>query len=111
MKKIAEKGINILVGNQLVSKKLFYIITTALFLVFVVYAYFLATITINTAQAKGYDSDIKEVMSEIATLEVDYLESVSMIDMEYARSMGFYEIDKISFIHTGEEAPSVALLE
>lgn len=97
--------------QHICSKRSFYILFSALVFVFVSYAYLIAATTINTAEAREYDSEIKEIMSDIATLEVEYLAHVNDIDMEYASLSGFQEVEQVRFVYTDEGEEAVALLE
>jgi len=102
---------NSLSANVVLSRKIFFTLLIFAIFLLVVYAYFLSSITINIAHAKQSDASARELTSEIATLEVEYLSSVGNLDIEEAYTRGFREVKDVKFVYTKEKAPSVALLE
>lgn len=64
----------------------------------VLYLYFSISIAVTTAQTEnGYDL-LADVSSEIPTLEREYLETRSFINMSLAQSLGFVEKETIQYI-------------
>ena len=96
--------------RKIFSKRTFYLLATTFFILLFSYAYLLTNITIKTAEAKKIDSEIKELMSDVATLEVEYLAAVSGLDMNKVVELGYAEIKNVKFAYTKEAKKSIVVL-
>jgi len=87
--------------NRIFSRKTFYTMIGIFISMVFLYAYFLTSITVNTAEAKQLNVETKDLMSEIATLEVEYLANVNDLDMTTVLASGYVEVSNPEFAYTG----------
>lgn len=72
------------------------------------YVFFVAGAIMNAVAAKNTSSEVASVSAAVSDLESKYLAAKSSIDLEYAKSMGFFE-SKSDTIYIAKKGTSLSL--
>lgn len=73
------------------------------------HVYFLISITSNIGMRKSVQSEYRELQSELAELEGDYLSMRSSLTLQEATERGFVESNKKTFVYRYKTSDSLAL--
>ncbi len=95
----------IAVANNHTEKKIATSIIWAIGGMVALYAVFVSMVTFSVVKRIALETKTKQLVSEINNLELAYLEQSSSLDMMYAVTMGFHDVEDTTFAAT----PGVAL--
>jgi len=80
-----------IIENNDTRRTLFKVLILGLVSLFVIYVYFIGSITFNVLARKSLENKIQSLSSSISQLELTYLHNISEIDKDYAISKGFVD--------------------
>lgn len=80
-----------IIENNYTRRTLLKVLILALVTLFIVYMYFIGSITFNVLARKSLENKVESLSSSISQLELTYLDNLSDIDKEYAESKGFVD--------------------
>jgi hypothetical protein len=66
-------------------------------LLFATYIYFVGNTTFSLVESKNTEQDIKEVKSDIAVLEQEYMKTLEVFTKTFALEQGFEEMSESDF--------------
>ena len=87
-----------IINNDNLERRAFYVLTGILGFLFIAYIFFLGSVTFNVVARKSLDSEVRETISAISTLELRYLALSNNINLAYANELGFSETKSAQFI-------------
>jgi len=90
MKKVKQVTTNIIEDNH-ARHTILKILVGGLFLLGIVYAYFVISITFNILARKSLESNVQSYSSDIGQLELSYFSGIDKISKNYALANGFVE--------------------
>lgn len=99
---------NEVLGNN-AEKSIFYALSTGLVVVFFMYTYLVGSIIFGLVERKNTEISARELRSDIAVLEVEYLDLSGEITLEKAKELGFTEAKDQVFTERKAIAPSLSL--
>lgn len=88
-------------------KKVFHALCTGLVLSFVCYSFAIASTTLSISESKDHNTQIQDLQTEIAELELAYFDMINTLSLEGAYEYGFDETPEVHFAHI-EKNTSVA---
>lgn len=86
-----------IIENNYTRRILFKVLIGALFTLFIVYMYFIGSITFNVLARKSFENKVQSLSSNISQLELIYLDNLSEVDKDYATSKGFVDVQNNIF--------------
>ena len=92
MNKIAEK-MNI---NQL-EKKIFWFLAGVIGISSMLYVYLVNQTILNIVMRENVESEMVDLESKISELEFEYITLKNDINIDYAYSIGFVDVEKVKF--------------
>ncbi len=99
------KSHTIAITNNHTEKRIAKTIMWAIGLMIALYALFVAMATFSVVKRIALETKTKQLVSEINNLELAYLEQSDSLDMMYAATLGFHQVEDTTFAPT----PGVAL--
>lgn len=97
MKTIAQQ-----IHTPLGRRKLFIGIVGGIIVSFLLYSFAITSTTLAIAEAKTDNTEIQELQTEIAELEVTYFEIINTLSLEEAQQDGFSEISNLHYARINE---------
>ncbi len=92
---------NSITQNRDIQHTLFRVLIGVLMVLFIVYIYLIGSITFNVLARKSLESTVRVMGSNISKLELTYLSNANKIDKNFAKSLGFVDINKNIFATRG----------
>lgn len=78
--------------NNHTQKVLFRVLVGSLVLLSIVYIYLIGSITFSILARKSLETNVRTLGSHISELELSYLSTTNTIDKNYAKALGYVEI-------------------
>jgi len=85
------------------------VVLTSVVFVALLYVYLLASTTMNVTMRKTMLAQSREVQSQIADLEADYMVGRAQLTLQKAEEYGFSEAKKQTFVYRYKTSESLAL--
>jgi len=89
---------NDIVENMNTQKTIFRVLISCLVVIFLVYVYFIGSITFNILARKTLENTAKNLGNEVSDLEITYLNKTNEINKNYVLSLGFVEAEPDIFV-------------
>lgn len=87
--------------NQDTKHTVFFVLTSSLIVLSMVYVYLIGSITFNVLARKTLEKQFYAIGSNVSFLELTYLDDVNKIDKNYAMSLGYKDTKAVLFAHRG----------
>ncbi len=79
------------------AQQLLSMVIAGIILSFVLYSYAIASTTLSISDAKNTNSEITELQTEIAELELEYYQMINAISLTQAEELGFDETKEVHY--------------
>lgn len=89
---------NDIVDNINTQKTILKVLVSCLVILFLVYVYFIGSITFNVLARKTLENTAKTLGNEVSDLEIAYLNKTNEINKDYVLSLGFVEAEPDIFV-------------
>ena len=99
----------IIINNQNLERKAFWVIFSALAFFAVCYAYMIGMMTFDILARRNMESYSKVLVSEIGRLETERIALSKSIDLNYSNQLGFAEPKKVYFASPESAVKSLTL--
>jgi|GEM_PF-1933716 len=101
---------NIQIGSRRISvRTISTVVLSSIVFIALLYVYLLASTTMNVTMRKTMLAQSREVQSQIADLEADYMVERAQLTLQKAEEYGFSEAEKQTFVYRHKTSDSLAL--
>jgi hypothetical protein len=81
-------------NNYMLRVKILRSLFVATLLCVLMYLFFIGNIIFNVLERNAYEGRVRTLSSEVAELELAYLDATQRVDLEYSYSLGFLQVEK-----------------
>lgn len=96
-------------NNHALQKKAFFVLAIVVFLLFATYIYFVNQTVWNVVARQDAVKVVRQLSSDVASLEASYMSFSSTITLEHAYVMGFQDVQSENTLFIERQVPAIAI--